>query len=115
MQTLGGSLGAAEAEKLIPTLVGQFRHLSLAAGPEHFQLARTLLSQIETSMDIVRWYRCRQRLPKLCLAHNFLVQSGEQLGTLHLAHLEAPHLVLLDEVIRFDRVSSLGGFILRQK
>ena len=53
MQTLGGSLGAAEAEKLIPTLVGQFRHLSLAAGPEHFQLARTLLSQIETSMDIV--------------------------------------------------------------
>ena len=39
------------------------------------------------------------------------MQSGEQLGTLHLAHLEAPHLVLLHGLIHFDRVS-LGRFIL---
>ena len=110
MHTLRVPLGPTEAEKLLPTLVCEFGHLALAACSEHFQLARTLLPQIETAMDEVRWHR-RQRLPELCVAHYFLMQSGEQLGTLHLAHLEAPNLVLLHGLIHFDRVS-LGRFIL---
>ena len=36
MHALGVPLGATEAEKLLPSLVGEFGHLSLAAGSEHF-------------------------------------------------------------------------------
>jgi hypothetical protein len=86
MHSPGVPLGPTEAEKLLPSLVGEFGHLALAGGPEHLQLARTLLPQIETAMDKVRWHR-GQWLPELCLADYFLMQSGEQLGTLHLAHL----------------------------
>ena len=114
MHALGVPLGPTEAEKLLSSLVGEFGHLDLAAASsEHFQIARTLLHQIATSMDKVRWHR-RQRLPELCLAYYFLMQSGQELGTLHLAHLEPPYLVLLRGLIHFDQLS-LGGFILRQK
>ena len=74
MHTLGVSLRPTEAEKLVPSLVGEFGHLALAAVSEHFQLSRTLLPQIETAMDKVRWHH-RQRLPELCIAHYFLMKS----------------------------------------
>jgi len=112
MHALGVPLGPTEAEKLLPSSIGEFGHLALAAGPENFELTRTLLPQVETAMDKVRWHR-RQWLPALCLTYDFLMQTREQLGTLHLTHLEAPHLIFLPRLIRFDRVS-LGRFILRQ-
>ena len=36
MHALGVPLGPTEAEKLLPTLVGEFGHLALAACSEHF-------------------------------------------------------------------------------
>jgi len=64
MHAFGVPLGPTEAEKLLSSLVGEFGHLDLAAASKHFQIARTILYQIETSMHKVRWHR-RQRLPEL--------------------------------------------------